>query len=159
MKNNLKTRKNIRLSNYNYSKNGLYFITICVINRACILSKININTKNVELSEFGIIVEKYIKEINHTYNDIQILKYVIMPNHIHLICELINYNSINTTKPNEKIPFLVSTFKRLTNKASKIKIWQRNYFEHIIRNDDEYIKIWEYIENNPIQWNEDVYYN
>ena len=98
-------RKNIRLKNYDYSKEGYYYITICIKNRKEILSKIGIyNAK-------------------------------IMP-----------------TPTNAKIPIIVSTLKRLTNKEIENKIWQRNYYEHIIRNEKEYYEIIKYMQNNPVRW-------
>ena len=65
----------------------------------------------------------------------------------------------NNTRTNQKVPFLVSTLKRLTNKEIRLKIWQRNYYEHIIRNEKEYLEIIQYIQNNPCKWVEDKYYN
>ena len=127
MENNLKTRKNLRLVGYNYSNNGSYFITICVKNRECILSKIINDNGNIELLEYGKITKKYIQTVDKVYKDIKITKYVIMPNHIHLICDIYNDTIKDETRQNERIPFLISTLKRLTNKESKIKIWQGSY--------------------------------
>ena len=112
-----------------------------------------------ELSDFGIITEKYIKSINKTYNEIEINYYIVMPNHIHLICEIIDKNKNTISRTNEKIPFLISTFKRLTNKECETKLWQRNYYEHVIRNEKEYKKIVKYIEDNPYKWEKDIYFS
>ena len=158
MKKKIIQRKNLKLLEYNYSNIGCYFITICVQNRKNILSKIVKTNNDVKLIlfKYGKIVKKYLEEINEFYKDINIINYVIMPNHIHFICEIINNNNSNT---NEIIPFIVSTLKRFTNKACKEKIWQRNYYDHIIRNEKEYLKVLEYIENNPYKWHDDIYYN
>ena len=158
MKKKIIQRKNLRLLEYNYSNIGCYFITICVQNRKNILSKIVKTNNDVKLIlfKYGKIVKKYLEEINEFYKDINIINYVIMPKHIHFICEIINNNNSNT---NEIIPFIVSTLKRFTNKACKEKIWQRNYYDHIIRNEKEYLKVLEYIENNPYKWHDDIYYN
>ncbi len=164
MEHKLPKRKNIRISKYNYSKSGFYFLTICVYNREKLLSQIiydeNKNEASVELSSIGKISEKYIKSINQIYKNINICDYVIMPNHIHMICEIIQNNgsSGTPTPTNHTIPFIVSTFKRLTNKEIGNKIWQRNYYEHIIRNEKEYLEILEYIYNNPLRWNKDKYF-
>lgn len=87
--------------------------------------------------------------------------YVIMPNHVHMIC-IIQRNSKESsrtpTPTNAQIPFLISTFKRLINKECNKAIWQRNYYEHVIRNEKEYLKILEYIENNPFNWGNDKYF-
>ena len=90
MENNFITRKNLRISKYNYSDVGYYFITICTQNRECILSSIYYKdtTPILELSHFGKITEKYIKSMNKIYDDMEITYYIIMPNHIHFICEI-----------------------------------------------------------------------
>ena len=163
MENLFLKRKHLRIPQYNYSNEGFYFITICTLNRKCILSKI-IYTRVYELpqlllSKYGKIVEKYIKSMNSFYKDVQIINYVIMSNHIHFICEIketINNKSNNPSKM--RIPMLISTFKRFTNKECMLKIWQRDYYEHVIRNEKEYIEIEQYIEDNPYNWKKDQYY-
>ena len=161
MENKYKKRKKLRIPEYNYSNEGLYFITICTQNRKCILSKILQNSDSyvLELLPYGKVIEKYIKSINNIYSEIKISNYIIMPNHIHFIC-YIKHNQLehvnNPTKT--RLPMLISTFKRLSNKEIGYNIWQRNYYEHIIRNDKEYIKILDYINNNPYNWNKDIYY-
>ncbi len=166
-------RKNIRLKNYDYSKEGYYYITICIKDRKEILSKIgSYNAKSmsdnvgvgvpddpkkihIKLTTYGEIIEKQIKEINNIYKDIKIENYIIMPNHVHMIIELArqeNGSSRTPTPTNAKIPIIVSTLKRLTNKEIENKIWQRNYYEHIIRNEKEYYEIIKYMKNNPIRW-------
>ena len=157
-------RKNLRIPKYNYSSEGLYFITICTKNRRCILSQINYDSQNemvnLDLLNFGKIVEKYIKNINNTYDNIIIDNYVIMPNHIHFICLISSNNRDKNSNPsNHTIPLLISTFKRLTNKECNVKMWQRNYYEHIIRNEKEYIEIINYIYENPQKWNNDIYFD
>lgn len=172
--------KTIRIPQYDYSQEGCYFITICTKNREKILSKIvgvgipddplnqytenqlkNNNEYKIKLKKFGIIVEKYINSINKTYKNMRIDNYVIMPNHIHMICVLEKNKSGSSRTPtptNARIPFLISTFKRLINRECKEILWQRNYYEHIIRNEKEYLRILEYIENNPLNWIYDKYY-
>ncbi len=168
MKKELPKRKNIRIPEYDYSQNGYYFITICTKNKEKILSIIvgvgvpddpsYNNEYEIRLTMFGLIAEKFINSINNTYKDIKIDNYVIMPNHIHMICGIEKYEGGSPTPTNAKIPFLISTFKRLTNKKCNQFIWQRNYYEHIIRNEKEYIRILEYIEYNPLNWIYDKYY-
>ena len=100
------------------------------------------------------IIEKYILAINTKYNYICIKSYVIMPNHIHILCEIKECKNTDFSY-NSTIPFVISTIKRLSNKEFKEKIWQRNYYEHIVRNEQECQKILEYIKNNPINWEND----
>ena len=106
----------------------------------------------IELTAYGEIIEKQIKDINKIYKDIKIKNYIIMPNHVHMIIELERQESGSSRTPtptNAKIPIIVSTLKRLTNKKIENKIWQRNYYEHIIRNEKEYYEIIKYMQNNP----------
>ena len=180
MNNELPKRKNIRIPGYDYSKPGYYFITICTKNRKNILSRIvgvgvpddpynkyvkkqlqNCDNYQIQLTYIGTIVEKYINSINYIYKEIKIDNYVIMPNHVHMVCVISKNNNESSRTPNRtkvQIPFLVSTFKRFINKECNNSIWQRNYYEHVIRNENEYIKILEYIENNPFDWKNDKYF-
>ena len=159
MKNNLQKRKKLRIPKYDYSSEGLYFLTICTKDRKCILSEIKQDDKShkIELLTCGKITEKYIESINNIYTDVKIDNYIIMPNHVHFICCVCG-SSRTPTPTNQRIPALISTMKRLINKESNEKVWQRNYYEHIIRNEKEYLAILEYIENNPYNWEKDKYY-
>ncbi len=83
-------RKHTRLTEYDYSTPGAYFITICTDSRKPILSKINVGTgvldcPKIELTKYGNIANKYIKQLNDFYNNISVDNYVIMPDHIHLL--------------------------------------------------------------------------
>ena len=112
--------------------------------------KKTVENENVvqDIIETTEIVEKQIKEINSVYDDVNIFPYVIMPNHIHFIIE-IDGSSGTPTPTNARIPSIISTFKRMTNKKVGFKLWQRGYNDHIIRNDEDYLRIAEYIMNNP----------
>ena len=136
-------RKNTRLESWNYSENAAYFITICTQDRACILSRITsvgagvLDRPRIELTKYGEIVEKTIYAIDKHYSDLSILKYVIMPNHIHLLVLLTGNGASRTpppTKANETIPNLISTLKRFSNKAAGRPLWQRSHHDHVIRN-------------------------
>ena len=155
-------RKPYRLENYDYSKSGTYFITICVKDRKPILSKI-VGTgvpdcPKTLLLPYGKIAEKYINKFNNFYNDIFIDKYVIMPDHIHFLLSISDGQSrtpvptrseIKIDNKNSTISKFVSTFKRFCNKEYGNNIWQSRYYDHIIRNQDDYKEKWDYIENNP----------
>ena len=159
MKENIPTRKNIRLKEYDYSERGYYFITICTKNRECILSKIEIQNVGsdislpiiLELTKEGKIVEKYIQQIEKIYSNILIDEYVIMPNHIHMI--LIINNQKNNT-----ISKIVQQLKGIITKEIGNSIWQKLFYERIIRNEQEYLMIKEYIQNNPLNWENDRYF-
>ena len=157
-------RRTIRLKDYDYSKKGMYYITICSHNREQILSKImNLNMTvgadahicpYVELTNIGNIVEKYLTNINNSYQNVELVEYVIMPNHLHFIVNIEQGSMWASTPTVSKI---VQTFKILVSKTVGYSIWQRNYYEHIIRNENELYKIIEYIKYNPINWVEDKY--
>ncbi len=156
-------RKNPRLDGFDYSRDGAYFITICTFNRKRILSDIIVGTgvldcPKIDLLYHGKIADKYIREMNDFYDNVSVDKYVIMPDHIHLILSIKN-GQLGTPVPtntnfkidnkNSQVAKFVSTFKRFCNKEYGENIWQARYFDHIIRNENDYREIWEYIENNP----------
>ena len=158
-------RKRNRLTGFNYSSKGSYFITICVKDRHNILGRLVgggvLDAPRIELSEYGVIAEKYINSIDRAYKNISLDKYVIMPNHIYLILTVCNSGDGTSRTPshtNALVPLFVSTFKRFTNKNCGFSIFQRSYHDHIIRNEQEYQKIWQYIGANPRMWEEDCFY-
>ncbi|MBQ6403066.1 MAG: transposase [Oscillospiraceae bacterium] len=156
-------RKTIRLPEFDYDA-GAYFVTMCTQDRRCVLSDIVVgdgvlDVPHVQLSECGKAVEQTLEEINNTYHHISILKSVIMPNHIHLLVQVEENGTSRTPSPtNKPLPLLVSTLKRFANKKCGMQLWQRSYHEHIIRNEQDYLDIWNYIEGNPAKWAEDRYY-
>ncbi|MBR3588759.1 MAG: transposase [Clostridia bacterium] len=161
-------RKATRLSKYNYSEKGAYFITICTQNRKPVLSKISIVGDGVldvpenKLTFIGEIADKNLKSLSRFYKDISVDKYVIMPNHIHMLIQIksdsVSGSSRTPTPTNMKIPHFISTFKRLCNKEYGKNIWQRSFHDHIIRNQKDYDRIWTYIEINPYKWEQDCFY-
>ena len=163
MKDNLPKRKNIRLKSYDYSLEGYYFITICTKNRECILSKIKCGSVKtdpyIELNDIGKFVEKKLKEIEKHFETIKIHDYVIMPNHLHFVLEQTNVGA-GLDQPANKITIgnVVGLFKSGISRKIGYAIWQRNYYEHVIRNEKEYLMIKQYIINNPYNWEEDKYY-
>ena len=166
----LRKRKANRLKDYDYNQPGAYFVTVCTKDRKCLLSKI-VGTgvpdgpKSV-LKKHGIIADKHIKNMSNFYEDISIERYVIMPNHIHLLI-LITENfaplgpsrtPVPTTRQNSKISRFISTFKRFCNKEYKENIWQMRSHDHIIRNKNDYEKIAKYIYENPLVWHYDCFF-
>ena len=141
----LPERKKNRLENYNYSENGAYFITICVKDRKKILSDIVGDDAHIVPKRIGLIVEKYIK------NAREIEKYIIMPDHIHMIIR-INNGTMWASSPTNRISSIVRSIKVLATKEVGEPIFQRSFYDHIIRNQEDYNEIWEYIENNPKKW-------
>ena len=174
MKKELPERKKIRLDGYDYSQTGYYWITICVENRHEIFAQIvgagfsrpQDNIK-IQLSPYGETVEKYIEELPVKYPNIKIEKYIIMPNHIHMILNISHTNVVHgrenpapTTVSSMMGWFKYQTTKEINNlNGGEIeKIWQRSFHEEIIRNEKTYCNKWQYIENNPAKWAEDDYF-
>ena len=156
---NLPKRKPTRLIGYDYSQNGAYFITICTHNKESILSNIVGEglcalPKNI-LTPIGAEVEKAIQYINDNYIGIKVDKYVIMPNHIHLI--IIIDNSGGHGDP--PLQSIIGQLKSYTTNKYKNILWQRSYHDHIIRGEKDYQKIWEYIDTNVLRWEKDCFYN
>lgn len=180
-------RKSIRLKGYDYSKTGLYFITICCQNKVHLFG--NVINKQMILNDAGKMIEKWFNELQNKFPDIKCHEMVVMPNHIHFIIENIGsvgadlrvcLNDSNFSKTEKRVSEILGEhagsplhrvlqwFKTMsTNEYIRGvknnnwipfdgKLWQRNYWEHIIRNDQSYQKISDYIINNPSKWNDDT---
>ncbi len=159
----LPERKLNRLCEYDYSQNGAYFITICTQDRKRILSKLVVGTPvlgcpdvRTELLWHGRIADKYIQQMGAFYSHISVDRYVVMPDHIHLLITIDQTSGHPRTgvptKRTSTIARFISTFKRFCNKEYGENIWQGRYYDHIIRNQQDYDEVWEYIENNPRKW-------
>lgn len=149
--------KNLRLKNYNYSQAGYYFVTLCTGNRKNLLCSYQSTPKSenltygLSLTNLGIIADTHINNINSVYNNVKVDCYVIMPNHIHMLITLNPGSSI-------KLPNIINSYKTITSKKVGCPIWQKNYYEHIIRTEQELYDTRTYIKNNPLKWLEDEYY-
>ena len=152
----LPKRKNIRLNDYNYSSNGAYFITICTKNKENLLWK-NVGANFVRpldqlpLSKIGIVIENEIYKLNTVYENIKVDKYQIMPNHIHLII-FIYEDSNGRTQFAPTISRIIKQFKGSITKQIGFSIWQKSFYDRIIRNENEYQSVWNYIHNNPLKY-------
>ena len=159
----LPKRKPNRLSSYNYDGDGVYFITVCTQDRKYLLSRIvgggALDAPQNQLTDMGKVVEKYLISGNQI-DRVQIEKYVIMPNHIHMLLhvDFENGTSKAPSPTNAAVPHFISTWKRFCHRDIGEKIFQRSYHDHVIRNQQDYLKIWEYMENNPKQWELDCFY-
>ena len=135
----------------------MYFITICTQSRRKILCEIvgggARDAPKIKLSEIGKIAEKHILSTNKI-PEITVDKYVIMPDHIHLLLWVrdINGTSKAPSPTNNLISHSISTLKRFINKDVGYNIFQRSYYDHVIRNQHDYDETWKYIDNNPINW-------
>ncbi|HMG15060.1 MAG TPA: transposase [Saprospiraceae bacterium] len=178
---NIHQRRSIRLKGYDYTQSGMYFITLCIQDKDCLFGEIR-NSEMI-LNEAGNMINKWWSKIPEKFINIELDVFQIMPNHFHAI--IINNNTeganpcVRPEVPNpgfvnnKKVSLsdIVQWFKTMSTneyiKGVKIhgwvpfngKLWQRNYYDHIIRNEKSYDKISDYIINNPYNWEEDRFYN
>ena len=160
-------RRSVRLNHYDYSQPGAYFITICTHNRRCMLG--NINSEMAELFSTGNVAKKFWLEIPTHFQNVELDQFVIMPNHIHGVIKIYDHKPVGVqyieplqeNKYQHIIPKSIGSIIRsyksaVTRWCSKNNHqnfqWQRNYYEHIIRNENELNRIREYIQNNPLKW-------
>ena len=179
-------RRSIRLKGYDYSQNGAYFITICAQNRECLFGKIK--NGEMILNNVGKMITKYWQEMPKKYPNVILDAFVIMPNHVHGILIIDNNvrATLVDAQNNVRVPLvgtqgqpqgiaptvgdIIGAFKSLTTneyicgaKNGKFspfekRIWQRNYYEHIIRNEQSLEKIQNYIIHNPQKWQDDKFF-
>ena len=162
----LPKRKTMRAKYYDYSSTGAYFLTICTKEKKHILSRMVgtgvLDRPRVELLQCGAVVDKYIRQLNDFYENITVNEYVIMPNHIHLIISVVRDGPSGTPVPtvlNSTVSRFVSTLKRFVNKEIGENIFQRSFYDRIIRSRDEYMEICNYVVLNPENWETDELYN
>lgn len=172
-------RRSIRLAGYDYSKAGLYFVTMVVQHRKCLFGTIGAEPVGADLrvcpSPAGTTISRWYLELPRKFPDIVCREYVVMPNHFHCILE--NTGAQKQTDDGKRVVLgehkgsplhaVVQWFKTMTTneyirgvknmgwQRFDGKLWQRNYWEHIIRNDYEYERIAQYIIDNPSKWHRD----
>ncbi len=131
---------------------------MCVEHHAKLLGRIlpgNMNCPaTMELSSIGIVVQRFICNIPG------LDKYVIMPNHVHFTVRLCQSKdgTMWASSPTQSVPQLVKSLKTLVSKTLGQSIWQRGYYDRIVRNQEEYLRIWNYMDTNPAKWAEDKYF-
>ena len=171
-------RRSVRLNGYDYSGPGAYYVTICAWNRECIFGEIM--DGKMQLNEFGNIVQKEWLNTGHIRPNIELDEFVIMPNHFHGILVInhrlnqprldashrgvLQYAPTNAglRSPSQTIGAVIRGFKSAATKSINLlrntagrPVWQRNYFERVIRNEKDLFRIREYIHFNPLQWDID----
>lgn len=163
-------RRSIRIKDYDYAKSGAYFVSICTLNRQYLFGKV-INGK-MELSEAGRIVENEWLNVKVARCNIRLDQFIVMPNHFHAILWIEgNYKGTASCAPtiqhfgqviSGSLSAIIRGFKSaVTNRFNKMNntdgntIWQRNYYEHIIRDEPSLNRIREYIIHNPLSWEMD----
>ena len=151
----LPNRKQIRIKNYDYATPGAYFITVCTANRDKIfwnsVGADIIRPGSLPLSASGKIAEQTVLQIASHYENIVVDKYCIMPDHIHLILR-IESNTSGRMVSAPTISTVVGSMKRWVSRQIGKPIWQKSFYEHSIRNQQDYDEIWTYIDNNPLKY-------
>ena len=154
----LPTRKQNRLSEYDYRTPAAYFITICTKERRCMLwDAVGATTgrqSDVKLSIYGQIVRDAITHIPKYYPAISVDHYVIMPNHVHLLLQ-IHTDADGRPMVAPTVSRVIQQLKGAVSKKSGFSIWQKGFHDHVIRNKEDYAMIWNYIDGNPSKWEED----
>jgi len=154
-------RRSVRLQGYDYSELGAYFVTVCARDRKSVFGFIV--DGEMRLNRFGEIVRETWEGLPEHYLSIKLGSFIIMPNHIHAVIIITGAGlSPAPTPAHTPLPEIVQALKSFsTRRCNEISgrsgksIWQRNYYEHIIRSEDELNQISEYVEANPAQWAED----
>lgn len=169
----MQKRKSLRLPAYDYSQNGVYFITICTEGKKHIFGRVVgggvLDAPHVCLSDRGNIAEQTLLEMNDFYGDISIDKYVVMPNHVHLLLQAHACEAAGHVGP--ALQDVVRWYKTMTTnafirvvKAGEMPpfdktVWQASFYDEVIRGQDHYLRAWQYIDDNPAHWAEDEYYS
>ena len=162
-------RHSVRLKEYDYSSPGAYFVTVVTNGYKCIFGKII--DQEMYLNEIGMIVKECWLQLPDHFFDIEVDPFVVMPNHFHGIISIYEndrrgtiYRAPTTEKFGQPAVGSISTIMRTykaavsrlaTRKLGMVKIWQRNYYEHIVRNQSDLESIANYILANPIRWSDD----
>ena len=162
----LPTRKNPRLKDYDYANAGAYFVTICTHHKQALFGQIKSGV--VELNPYGQHAERAWREIPEHFPAFFVVEFVGMPNHVHGVEFMAGGRARHASPLRRQAPSLgtvVGAFKsaaaRLINQVRATPgapLWQRNYYEHVIRSEASLAEIREYIANNPLKWTLDEYY-
>ena len=136
-------RKKNRLENFSYSSENGYFLTLCTAKRKQMF------WNEDGLSGLGLYLESCLLKIPEVYPNAVLDKYSIMPDHVHLIL-ILQGEDCGCADVSQ----IIGQLKRLVSKRAGASIWQKSYYDHVIRNESDYREIWKYIEGNPSTWRE-----
>ena len=157
----LPKRKQNRLQEYDYSTVNAYFITICTQNRRNLFWEDLDETVNISeqlpLTKLGQCVKQIISEIPDHYPAVTVEHAVIMPNHIHLLLQ-IHADIDGRPMAAPTISTVINQTKGIISKKAGFSVWQKGFYDHVIRGEQDYRDIWNYIEGNPGKWAEDQLY-
>ena len=155
-------RKPHRLQSFDYSTPGAYFITICTKDRKCIfwetVGASIARPQTPSLSPWGKIADTAIQHISSHYPAVSVDHYAVMPNHIHLLLQ-IHSDPDGRAMPAPTISIVVQQLKGIITKQICQSVWQKLFYDHVIRDQRDYDEIWKYIDGNPSKWEEDCFYS
>ena len=148
------TRKRNRLEAYDYTQGGAYHIVLCTEGRKCVFSQVyeGADTQQLRLYPLGQMVEQAILAIPVHYPTVEIVRYCVMPNHVHLLLQL------STEQENPSVSWIINQLKGAVTKKAGTKIWQKGFYDQVIRSEADFQAAGEYIEYNPAKWKTDDYY-
>jgi putative transposase len=169
-------RRSVRLKGHDYSRSGAYFVTICAYDRECLFG--DVADDGMRLNDYGRVVQACWDEILYHFREVQLDAFVVMPNHVHGILVCTRAEGSTPTRRGTacraptterfgrpvigSLPTMIRSFKSAITKRINIlrgvpglPVWQRNYHEHIIRDEGELLRIRDYIVCNPAHWPED----
>ncbi len=159
----MNVRKANRLKDYDYSRNGFYFVTICTKNRKEYFGEIN--DEGIILNDSGEIAAKLWRESPNHFENVKLDEHIIMPNHVHGIVIIDSpvgnrhACSLQEDRQYQKLPVVIGSYKsavtRKINKTHNEFNWQKSFYDHIIRNDKSLHRIRKYIHYNPLKWEYD----
>ena len=156
------TRKDIRLRDYDYSQRGAYFVTICTQNRRNVFWRSAPVGQGLCpcLSAQGCIAKEELELLADRFPSVRLDKYVVMDNHVHVLLTLTRQGQ----SPCPTLGAVIGAYKSITTKRINMmqgtpgeKLWQFRYYDHIIRDDNDFLTRWAYIDANPARWQEDEY--
>ncbi len=155
-------RKKLRLPDYDYTTAGFYYVTLCTQSRLCLFGEIS--EGKMMLNDFGKILHDALLLLPNRYSNVELDTFVIMPNHLHAIICLFDGTGTTQRSSPTSISEIIKNFKTYTTRlyiegvhkynwpTFEKKLWQRSFYEHVIRNDQSLCKIQQYIVNNPLKW-------
>ncbi len=153
-------RKSLRLKNYDYSTTGYYFVTILTEDRKNLFG--TIKNEKIALNDLGLLANKTWLNIPQHFSNITLDEYAIMPNHIHglFLYSMDEKYKCENNRIAKSIGTLIQSYKATVTRESRSinlqqNVWQRNYYEHVVRNEEGLNKTREYIKYNPLKWDLD----
>ena len=146
---NFPQRKHPRLPYYDYTTPGYYFVTICTCEKKYLFGEPGC------LSQLGRIAEQCLMDVHTHFPQVRIDKWVVMPNHVHAIVILPGEGAALSTIMGQ---YKSAVTKMIRSMQPELTVWQASFHDHVIRNQQDYERIWAYIDTNPIRWEKDCFY-